>query len=84
MFVQDRNSHNPHETYCFKSTTVYSCWIRCCIFSFTVWYAFINVCSLITISVGSARGRDTLEAIVTESVSTMMLRAENTLKSKQT
>lgn len=48
--------------------------ILCCIFSFTVMYAFMIVCSLITISVVSAFGRLTREAIAAESVSTMILR----------
>ena len=52
----------------------YSWLIRCCIFSFMVWYAFMIVCSLITISVVSAFGRLTRDAIVVESVSTMILR----------
>lgn len=56
-----------------KTTNNYSCPIRCCIFSFTVWYAFIIVCSLITISVVSGRGRLTREAIAAASVSTMIL-----------
>jgi len=51
----------------------YSCPILCCIFSFTVWYALIIVCSLMTISVVSGRGRLTLDAIAAESVSTMIL-----------
>ena len=51
----------------------YSWPIRCCIFSFMVWYAFMIVCSLITISVVSAFGLLTRDAIVVESVSTMTL-----------
>lgn len=56
-----------------RCLVAYSCWIRCCTFSLTVWYALMRVCSLITISVVSAFGRLTLDAIVVESVSTMML-----------
>ena len=42
--------------------------------SFTVRYAFINVCSLMTMSVVSAFGLLTRDAIAVESVSTMTLR----------
>jgi len=51
----------------------HSCPILCCIFSFTVWYALMIVCSLITISVVSGRGRLTRDAIAAGSVSTMIL-----------
>jgi hypothetical protein len=47
--------------------------ILCCIFSFTVWYALIIVCSLMTISVVSGRGLLTREAIAAASVSTIIL-----------
>ena len=53
----------------------YSWFIRCCTLSFTVKYALINVCSLITISVVSALGRLTRDAIAVESVSTITLEA---------
>lgn len=51
----------------------YSCPILCCIFSFTVWYALIIVCSLMTISVVSGLGRLTREAMAAASVSMMIL-----------
>lgn len=54
-------------------TDHHSCPILCCIFSFTVWYALMIVCSLMTISVVSGRGRLTLEAMAAASVSTMIL-----------
>ena len=57
-----------------QSVQHHSVAILCCIFSFTVMYAFMIVCSLITISVASAFGRLTREAIAAESVSTMILR----------
>ena len=57
-----------------QSVWYYRVAILCCIFSFTVMYAFMIVCSLITISVVSAFGRLTREAIAAESVSTMILR----------
>ena len=57
----------------------YNWLIRCCIFSFTVWYALRSVCSLITISVVSAFGLLTRDAIVVESVSTITLLFANTL-----
>jgi hypothetical protein len=56
-----------------KNIHIYNCPILCCIFSFTVWYALMIVCSLMMISVVSAFGLLTLEAIVVESVSTMIL-----------
>lgn len=56
-----------------EDADIYNCPMRCCIFSFTVWYALMIVCSLIMISVVSALGLLTLEAIVIESVSTMIL-----------
>lgn len=57
----------------YKSPSFYNWFIRCCTLSFTVRYALINVCSLMTISVVSAFGRLTLEAMAVESVSTMTL-----------
>lgn len=50
--------------------------ILCCIFSFTVWYAFIMVCSLIMISVVSGLGRLTRDAIAVASVSTIILKGD--------
>ena len=51
----------------------HSCAMRCAILSLTVWYALMRVCSLITISVVSAFGRLTRDAIVVASVSTIIL-----------
>lgn len=51
----------------------HNCWMRCCIFSFTVWYASIIVRSLMTMSVGSFLGLLTRDAMVVESVSTIIL-----------
>lgn len=68
-----------------KKTSTQNCWILCCILSFNVEYAFMRVCSLMTISVVSAFGLLTLDAMVVESVSTIILYTtwDNTAVSSQ-